>query len=220
MQHLLVGLGITCISHTPSKKPHFPALMLEPSLPAIPLLEPPASSLALFPFTLPSCPPFPVHTHTITTASPPLVTRVLLPGPKLSETLAHPFTPHTFCPTRIANPRFFSRLSLGCGLITVSLFSFFPDPFEIQGIAGCSLHSGGGTVSFLRGALGGVDFLSVKNYSCVPAPEGGSRAQRVCALIHQYAGIRDIAGKLLFETCPQYLLGVLDVGKAELQREG
>ncbi|XP_043423779.1 T-cell surface glycoprotein CD1b-like [Prionailurus bengalensis] len=92
-------------------------------------------------------------------------------------------------------------------------------PFEIQGIAGCSLHSGGGTVSFLRGALGGVDFLSLKNHSCVPAPEGGSRAQRICALIHQYAGIRDIAAKLLFETCPQYLLGVLDVGKAELQRQ-
>ncbi|XP_077607866.1 T-cell surface glycoprotein CD1b-like isoform X2 [Crocuta crocuta] len=92
-------------------------------------------------------------------------------------------------------------------------------PFEIQGIAGCRLLPGGGTVSFLRGALGGLDFLSLKNYSCVPAPEGGSRARRICALIHQYEGIRDIAAKLLFETCPQYLLGVLDAGKAELQRQ-
>ncbi|XP_026312857.1 T-cell surface glycoprotein CD1b isoform X2 [Piliocolobus tephrosceles] len=59
-------------------------------------------------------------------------------------------------------------------------------PFEIQGIAGCELHSGGAIVSFLRGALGGLDFLSVKNASCVPSPEGGSRAQKFCTLIMQY----------------------------------
>uniref|UniRef100_A0A452RHD8 MHC class I-like antigen recognition-like domain-containing protein n=1 Tax=Ursus americanus TaxID=9643 RepID=A0A452RHD8_URSAM len=92
-------------------------------------------------------------------------------------------------------------------------------PFEIQGIAGCKLYSGGGTVSFLQGALGGLDFLSLKNYSCVPAPEGGSRAQRICELLSQYKGIQDIGEKLLFETCPRYLLGVLDAGKAELQRQ-
>ncbi|XP_032701542.1 T-cell surface glycoprotein CD1b-like [Lontra canadensis] len=92
-------------------------------------------------------------------------------------------------------------------------------PFEIQGIAGCQLHPGGGTESFLRGALGGLDFASLKNYSCVPAPEGGSRAQRICELTSQYKGIRDIGEKLLFETCPRYLLGVLDAGKTELQRK-
>ncbi|XP_074174874.1 T-cell surface glycoprotein CD1b isoform X2 [Rhinolophus sinicus] len=59
-------------------------------------------------------------------------------------------------------------------------------PFEIQGIAGCELHSEEATVSFLRGALGGLDFLSLKNDSCVPAPEGGSRAQRFCTRITQY----------------------------------
>lgn len=121
---------------------------------------------------------------------------------------------------QIPNPRFFPRLFLVCFLITASLFSFCPDPFEIQGIAGCRLLPGGGTVSFLRGALGGLDFLSLKNYSCVPAPEGGSRARRICTLIHQYEGIRDMAAKLLFETCPQCLLGILDAGKAGLQRPG
>ncbi|XP_073903856.1 T-cell surface glycoprotein CD1b-like isoform X2 [Castor canadensis] len=59
-------------------------------------------------------------------------------------------------------------------------------PFEIQGIAGCELHSGGAIVSFLRGALGGMDFLSASNNSCVPAPEGGKRAQKFCTLILQY----------------------------------
>ncbi|XP_037019749.2 T-cell surface glycoprotein CD1b-like isoform X3 [Artibeus jamaicensis] len=92
-------------------------------------------------------------------------------------------------------------------------------PFEIQGIAGCELHSGEATVSFLRGALGGLDFLSLKNNSCVPAAEGGNRAQRFCTIFIQYQGIADIIEKLLFKTCPRYLLGVLDAGKAELQRQ-
>lgn len=92
-------------------------------------------------------------------------------------------------------------------------------PFEIQGIAGCELHSGEATVSFLKGALGGLDFLSLKNNSCVPAAEGGIRAQRFCTIFIQYQGIADIIEKLLFKTCPRYLLGVLDAGKAELQRQ-
>nr|XP_006215676.2 T-cell surface glycoprotein CD1b-1-like isoform X1 [Vicugna pacos] len=92
-------------------------------------------------------------------------------------------------------------------------------PFLIQGIAGCELHPGKPTVSFLRGALGGLDFLSIKNDSCAPAPEGGSRAQQFCTLISQYQGICDTVAKLLLETCPQYLFGVLDAGKAELQRQ-
>ncbi|XP_057602666.1 T-cell surface glycoprotein CD1b-1-like [Hippopotamus amphibius kiboko] len=93
-------------------------------------------------------------------------------------------------------------------------------PFVIQGIAGCELHSGKSTGSFLRVALGGLDFMSVKNHSCAPAPEGGSRAQQFCALISQYHGIWGIIDTLLSETCPRYLLGVLDAGKAELQRQG
>uniref|UniRef100_A0A8C0W7R1 Ig-like domain-containing protein n=1 Tax=Castor canadensis TaxID=51338 RepID=A0A8C0W7R1_CASCN len=92
-------------------------------------------------------------------------------------------------------------------------------PFEIQGIAGCELHSGGAIVSFLRGALGGMDFLSASNNSCVPAPEGGKRAQKFCTLILQYKGICDTVEKLLLETCPKYLLSVLEAGKADLQRQ-
>ncbi|XP_019523708.1 PREDICTED: T-cell surface glycoprotein CD1c2-like [Hipposideros armiger] len=96
---------------------------------------------------------------------------------------------------------------------------FWHNPFEIQGIAGCELHSEETIVSFLRGALGGLDFLSLKNDSCMPAPEGGSRAQRFCTLLTQYQGIVDTVEKLLLKTCPRYLLGVLDAGKTELQRQ-
>ncbi|XP_032469726.1 T-cell surface glycoprotein CD1b isoform X2 [Phocoena sinus] len=92
-------------------------------------------------------------------------------------------------------------------------------PFVIQCIAGCKLHSGKSIGSFLRAALGGLDFASIKNHSCAPAPEGGSRAQQFCALVPQYKDIWDIIETLLSETCPRFLLGVLDAGKAELQRQ-
>ncbi|XP_053461875.1 T-cell surface glycoprotein CD1b-like isoform X1 [Nycticebus coucang] len=92
-------------------------------------------------------------------------------------------------------------------------------PFEIQGIAGCELQSGGSVVSFLSGGIGGLDFLRFDNDTCVPSPEGGTRAQQACTLIMEYQGIIDTARKLLYETCPRYLLGVLDAGKAELQRQ-
>ncbi|XP_007945962.1 T-cell surface glycoprotein CD1b-2-like [Orycteropus afer afer] len=92
-------------------------------------------------------------------------------------------------------------------------------PFVIQGRAGCELHSGEAPVSFLRGALGGLDFLSIQNHSCIPAPEGGWRAKTFCTLISQYQGIRDIVEKLLYGDCPRFLLSVLDAGKTDLQRQ-
>ncbi|KAM5237539.1 T-cell surface glycoprotein CD1b-like [Ctenodactylus gundi] len=92
-------------------------------------------------------------------------------------------------------------------------------PFEVQGLIGCELNPGGTIQSFLRGALGGQDFLSVKNDSCWPAPEGGTRAQKFCNLISQYQGILDTVEKLLVETCPRYLLSVLEAGRVHLQKQ-
>uniref|UniRef100_A0A8C6EHX3 CD1b molecule n=1 Tax=Microcebus murinus TaxID=30608 RepID=A0A8C6EHX3_MICMU len=92
-------------------------------------------------------------------------------------------------------------------------------PLEIQVIAGCELRAGGSIGSFLRGAIGGLDFLSFGKDTCVPSPEGGSRAQHVCALIMQYQAVIDTVNMLLFDNFPRYLLGVLDAGKAELQRQ-
>ena len=90
----------------------------------------------------------------------------------------------------------------------------------IQVIAGCELHSGEAIGSSLRGALGGLDFVRIQNHSCVPAPDSSSRGQKFCALKSQYPGISDIIERFLSETCLRYLLGVLDAGKAELQKQG
>ncbi|XP_068819871.1 T-cell surface glycoprotein CD1b-3 [Capricornis sumatraensis] len=95
----------------------------------------------------------------------------------------------------------------------------FEYPFVIQGIAGCELHSGKAIQSFLRAGFEGLDFVSIKNHSCVPEPEGGSEAQWFCVFITQYQGILAIIDRLLSKTCPRYLLSVLDAGKAELHRQ-
>ena len=90
----------------------------------------------------------------------------------------------------------------------------------IRVIEGCELHSGEAIESSLRGALGGLDVLRIQNHSCMPAPDSGNRGQKLCALLSQYQGTSDIIERLVSETCPRYLLGVLDAGKAELQRQG
>ncbi|XP_040859330.1 T-cell surface glycoprotein CD1b-2-like [Ochotona curzoniae] len=92
-------------------------------------------------------------------------------------------------------------------------------PFEMQGIAGCELHSGGAIESFLSGAFAGQNFLTFKNYSCLPDPKAGTSAEKVCTLVSQYKGICDIVEILLYKTCPRFLLGVLEAGKADLQRQ-
>uniref|UniRef100_H0UY75 CD1b1 molecule n=1 Tax=Cavia porcellus TaxID=10141 RepID=H0UY75_CAVPO len=92
-------------------------------------------------------------------------------------------------------------------------------PFEIQGIAGCELISGGTIDFFLRGALEGLDFLSIKNSTCWPAPEGGTKAKKFCTLILQYKGIWDIMENLLTKTCPRYVLSVLESGKPDIQKQ-
>ncbi|XP_048653505.1 T-cell surface glycoprotein CD1b-1-like isoform X5 [Marmota marmota marmota] len=45
------------------------------------------------------------------------------------------------------------------------------------------------------------------------------RAQKFCTVITKYKGICETVDKLLLETCPQYLLSVLEAGKADLQRQ-
>ncbi|NP_001166326.1 T-cell surface glycoprotein CD1c3 precursor [Cavia porcellus] len=92
-------------------------------------------------------------------------------------------------------------------------------PFDIQARAGCELHSGEPPKGFLYGALNGLNFLSYQNKSWVPSPEGGNRAQKVCDLLNTYEGIKETAYHLIRDTCPRFLLGLLDAGKMDLQRQ-
>ncbi|NP_001166324.1 T-cell surface glycoprotein CD1c1 precursor [Cavia porcellus] len=92
-------------------------------------------------------------------------------------------------------------------------------PFEVQARAGCELHSGEHTKGFIHAAVNGLNFLSYQNKSLVPSPEGGTRAQKFCDLFNTYEGIRETVYYLIRDTCPRFLLGLLDAGKMDLQRQ-
>nr|XP_055189781.1 T-cell surface glycoprotein CD1a-like isoform X3 [Nyctereutes procyonoides] len=93
-------------------------------------------------------------------------------------------------------------------------------PFQIQLVLGCDSHFGEASAGFLQLAYQGSDLLSFQNTSWRPSPEGGSRAQKVCSLFNEYHVFIEIVHKLLFDSCPRFLLGLLDAGKAYLQRQG
>uniref|UniRef100_A0A8C9P101 Ig-like domain-containing protein n=1 Tax=Spermophilus dauricus TaxID=99837 RepID=A0A8C9P101_SPEDA len=95
----------------------------------------------------------------------------------------------------------------------------FDFQFKYQSIGGCELQSGGAIVSSWKGAVGGLDFLSI-NTTCWPAPgPSSSRAEKVCEIFAKYKGIFDTVEHLLYETCPRFLLSVLEAGKVDLQRQ-
>ncbi|XP_076717705.1 T-cell surface glycoprotein CD1b-like [Callospermophilus lateralis] len=92
-------------------------------------------------------------------------------------------------------------------------------PLEIQSIGGCELQSGGAIVSSWKGAVGGLDSLSI-NTTCWPAPgPSSSKAEKVCEIFAKFKGIFDTAEHLLYEICPRFLLSVLEAGKVDLQRQ-
>ncbi|XP_058392587.1 T-cell surface glycoprotein CD1a-like [Diceros bicornis minor] len=92
-------------------------------------------------------------------------------------------------------------------------------PFEVQMEGGCELCHGKASVGFMRVAYQGSDFLSFQNNSWLPSPKGGSRAQHVCRLFNWDQITLEIIQRLLSDTCPRFLLGLLDAGKADLQRQ-
>lgn len=95
----------------------------------------------------------------------------------------------------------------------------FEYPFEFQITVGCELHSRDTAKGFFQAAYQGSDFLSFQNMSWVPSPEGESRAENVCHLLNQYEGIKETVHRLINNTCPRFLLGLLDAGKMDLLRQ-
>ncbi|KAK1336554.1 hypothetical protein QTO34_002586 [Cnephaeus nilssonii] len=95
----------------------------------------------------------------------------------------------------------------------------FEYPFEVQITGGCELHPGEGKAVFLQFAYQGVELLNFQNNSWLPSSKGDSRAQDMCGLLNQHHVANKITQRLLRDTCPRYLLGLFDAGKADLQRK-
>ncbi|XP_045703571.1 T-cell surface glycoprotein CD1a-like [Phyllostomus hastatus] len=92
-------------------------------------------------------------------------------------------------------------------------------PFEVQATFGCELHSGKVKVDFWQLAYQGSDLLSFQNNTWLPSPEGGTRAQQVCKILNQHTVPNKIMQWTISNSCPRFLLGLLDAGKADLQRQ-
>uniref|UniRef100_A0A452Q9D1 Ig-like domain-containing protein n=1 Tax=Ursus americanus TaxID=9643 RepID=A0A452Q9D1_URSAM len=95
----------------------------------------------------------------------------------------------------------------------------FEYPFQVQVVLSCDSHFGEASVGFMRIAYQGSDLMSFQSMSWWPSPKGGSRAEQICRLFNQSHVTNEIAQKLLSDTCPWLLLGLLDAGKAYLQRQ-
>ncbi|KAM5237536.1 T-cell surface glycoprotein CD1c [Ctenodactylus gundi] len=95
----------------------------------------------------------------------------------------------------------------------------FQYPMELQVSAGCELYPGASPKDFFQVGFEGSDFLAFQNSSWMPSPKAGNQAQKVCDLLNMYKGIKDIVKNLLRNTCPRFLLGILDAGKMGLQRQ-
>ncbi|XP_053772168.1 T-cell surface glycoprotein CD1e, membrane-associated isoform X2 [Desmodus rotundus] len=95
----------------------------------------------------------------------------------------------------------------------------FEYPFELQISFGCRMHSGKVSENFLNGAYQGSDFLSFQGNFWKPSPGAGSQAQEVCKVLNHYRVIKEIVQRLLIDTCPRYLAGLLEAGKSELERQ-
>ncbi|XP_055990914.1 T-cell surface glycoprotein CD1e, membrane-associated-like [Sorex fumeus] len=93
----------------------------------------------------------------------------------------------------------------------------FEYPFELQISLGCRMHTDETWESFLNGAYDGSDLLSFQGDSWRPTPEAGTRAQKVCGVLNRYRDIKEIL-LYIVKTCPQFLAGLLEAGKSELER--
>ncbi|EPQ02708.1 T-cell surface glycoprotein CD1a, partial [Myotis brandtii] len=93
------------------------------------------------------------------------------------------------------------------------------DPFEIQITLGCELNHGGAIVGIYGFAYQGSDLLQFQNNSWLPTAKGGTRAQDVSRVFNQYHVTKSEVQSILSDTCPRFLLSILDAGKADLQRQ-
>ncbi|XP_045310744.1 T-cell surface glycoprotein CD1a-like [Leopardus geoffroyi] len=92
-------------------------------------------------------------------------------------------------------------------------------PFQVQVAVGCGLHVGERSVGFMKIAYEGSDLVSFQNTSWWPSPKGGKRAQQVSKLFNQEHVDNLQLQACVNEVCPRFLLGLLEAGKEDLQRQ-
>ncbi|XP_077607874.1 T-cell surface glycoprotein CD1a-like [Crocuta crocuta] len=92
-------------------------------------------------------------------------------------------------------------------------------PFQVQMAGGCDSHFGEASVGFMKIAYRGLDLVEFQSMSWWPSPKGGRRAQQVGKLFNQYHVVNLRIQAHINDLCPRFLLGLLDAGKKDLQRQ-
>ncbi|XP_059558435.1 T-cell surface glycoprotein CD1a-like [Myotis daubentonii] len=92
-------------------------------------------------------------------------------------------------------------------------------PFEVQVTGGCELHPGGSIEAFTQFAYQRSELMYFQNNSWWPSVKDEIRAQPISRRFNQYHIVNKIVQRMLSDTCPRFLLSILDAGKADLQRQ-
>ncbi|KAM5237542.1 antigen-presenting glycoprotein CD1d-like [Ctenodactylus gundi] len=92
-------------------------------------------------------------------------------------------------------------------------------PLELQVSAGCAADPAKASGSFLHAALGGKHVLSFRGTSFEPAPDAPVWVHLVTAGLNKDQGTRETVQLLLSDTCPQLVVGLLEAGKSELEKQ-
>ncbi|XP_012885925.1 PREDICTED: antigen-presenting glycoprotein CD1d isoform X1 [Dipodomys ordii] len=95
----------------------------------------------------------------------------------------------------------------------------FDYPAELQISAGCEVYPGNGSESFLQVAYQGEYILCFQGYSWEAAPDAPAWIKLVIKVINEDQGTIEIVQKLLKDTCPQYVRGLIEAGKSELEKQ-
>ncbi|KAM7323105.1 hypothetical protein ACRRTK_017211 [Alexandromys fortis] len=107
------------------------------------------------------------------------------------------------------------------------LFWVFPwvwvqseDPVEIQMSAGCDVYSENASESFLYATFQGEYILSFQGTSFQKAPDAPPWTELVINVLNGDQGTTETAQWLLYDICPKFVHGLLEAGKAELEKQG
>ncbi|XP_009182378.1 antigen-presenting glycoprotein CD1d isoform X1 [Papio anubis] len=92
-------------------------------------------------------------------------------------------------------------------------------PVELQVSAGCEVHPGNASHNFFHVAFQGRDILSFQGTSWEPAQEAPLWVNLAIQVLNQDKWTRETVQWLLNDTCPQFVSGLLESGKSELEKQ-
>lgn len=92
-------------------------------------------------------------------------------------------------------------------------------PIEIQLSAGCEMYGGNATESFLHVALQGKYIVRFHGTSWQKVPEAPSWLDLPIKVLNADQGTNEMVQTLLNDTCPQFVRGLLEAGKQDLEKQ-